>query len=322
MAQLSLIEIFEDCVQRLAAGDTIERCLLLYPAYADQLQPMLETVTTFRDLQVPPREIYQDQALVWEAVQRRIATRPRRRIAPGTQLLAAVVILMLMLSAAWFALTRPELPPQVDAITPIASTETPSPTPPPTATASLTSTSSPTTTVIPSLTMTASQTPSPSATLTPTATQTASPTPSPTASPTSSITPTPSATFAPGCGAPLTAAQAVTKVLEVFPNATILSILQTTKFGGTLVWEVRISGQITVNVDVACGTILTIDRGGTGAETSGDANANENTAGSGDSGSSGSSGNSNENENQNSNDNGNSNDDNGNDDNSGMGSGD
>jgi hypothetical protein len=76
--------------------------------------------------------------------------------------------------------------------------------------------------------------------------------------------------------------------MKIYPNTTVTSVLQTTKFGGTLVWEVKTSHGITVNIDVACGIVLSIERSGSDPATSApgtDTNTNANDNISGDDGS-------------------------------------
>ena len=166
MAQPTLIDIFEVCIERLNAGDSIERCLASYPAYARQLRPLLETALTLKRLQISRAEIDQDKLLVWDRLQTRLASppkRPGRGIRMMSQLLAAALILMLMISASWFVLTRPDLPRDPNLIMPLTATETPTATPTSTITtsAAFPMTATPTSTVTVSSTWTATATPSP-----------------------------------------------------------------------------------------------------------------------------------------------------------------
>jgi hypothetical protein len=263
MAQPTLSEIFEECVQRLAAGESLERCLARYPAHADRLRPMLETVIALRKLPVPQAEVMQDQAIVWNTLQRRMrAERPRHlaRTHSMLRLYAALFTLILVMSATWFVLTRPDLPSDPIQIDPLTATRTPTPSPSPTVTPSLTVTPTASTTPTPSATRTLTVTP-----MTPTGTPSPTASATPTASPSATPTLTPSATFAPGCGVPMTAAGAVGRVLEIYPNTTITSVMQMQRFGDRLVWEVRTAHGIVVTLDVGCGNVLTIERAGADA---------------------------------------------------------
>jgi len=312
MAQISLLDAFNDCMERIASGQSLESCLSLYPGYAAQLRPLIEVALSVRQLQPPTAELREDQALVWEQITRTLPlpVRRRRRTYYRLLLLAAVLLFIFMLSATWFLFTRPDLPSDdrqvLETLTPTVS---PSPTAIP---STFTLTPSPTLTVTTAPTLTPTSTTTVTVTVSPTTT--VSPTPTQTAALTATSAPTtaPTATFAPGCGAPLTQQDAANRVLAIYPNTTISSITQVVKFGGTLVWEIKTSHGIEVNIDVACGVILTIQQLNSPAASGTDANVNNNNAGGAPSGSSGSSS-------SNSNDN---DDDDDNDDNSGSGGGD
>jgi hypothetical protein len=62
MAEPSLIEIFDLCIERLAAGDTVEDCLNDYPAVADELRGMLETSALIFQAQADTDDEKQAQA--------------------------------------------------------------------------------------------------------------------------------------------------------------------------------------------------------------------------------------------------------------------
>ncbi len=271
MAQQSLVQIFEDCLVRLSSGQTIEDCLRAYPAHAQQLRPLLEAGEMIHSLRVPQAELLEDQALVWQQVQAQLPARYAQRsrgYRSILQLVAAILILLLLMATTWFALTRPDLPRNEENIViPALVTNTPTPTATstvtPTVTTQPTETSLPTSTssVVPSLTVTMSLTATfaPSSTLTPTALATSSPT----------------ATFAPGCGAPLSSDDAIARVAEIYPNTTVTTIQQITLFGGTPVWEILTSHRIRLVIDIACGTILTIEQlGATSEPAIGDSNSN------------------------------------------------
>ncbi len=75
----------------------------------------------------------------------------------------------------------------------------------------------------------------------------------------------------------ITAQQAIDIVLAVYPTTAIRSIELTTRFGNTLVWEVKISNRITVIVDAMTGVILTIDRPGDDDNSNTNGNTNDNS---------------------------------------------
>ena len=293
MVQQELITIYDDCANRLAEGATIEECLRLYPAYASVLRPLLETQTQVRNATLPLQEVYEDQALVWERIEQSLpapltvsGVRSTRRLLFS---LAASIVLLLV-GGGWFALPRlVELTPT--STIPFTSTATESPTattmpselpvllttpPPP-----------PPSTIVPTLTGTPSSTATHTASvLPPTWTIAFTNTPLPSGTPTSTVnvptstnvprpTSTPTMTFAPGCGAPFTAEQATNEVLRIFPNAVISTVEQITRPDGRLVWVVDSQQGIKVTVDVACGTVLTIDRPGAGEDNE-NGNTNDN----------------------------------------------
>ena len=257
MTSANLVDIFEDCINRIAAGQTIADCLQIYPDYAELLGPMLATSQRVRDLQIPEALLLEEQQLIWQRIEQQLPNSPhkRRRYGPPFQLLVAVFLLLGLVSTMLFVLSQSKPQPEEnEGVVPLAETSILTAIPPHT----ITPTFSPT----PTLTMTSSQTPT--ATSSPTATPSLTPTESPSPTWTDTSTPRatriPSATFAPGCGAPQTAEDVIMRVLEIYPNTTITHLEQVEKFGDTLVWEVQTSHQIEVNIDVACGYILTIER--------------------------------------------------------------
>ena len=48
MVSNNLIDAFDDCIDRLRAGQSMEACLRLYPQYAAQLRLMLEAALAVR----------------------------------------------------------------------------------------------------------------------------------------------------------------------------------------------------------------------------------------------------------------------------------
>jgi len=287
MAQLDFLDIFEDCITRLAIGQTIDDCLQAYPDYASRLRPMLETTQAVQtaDL-VSEVEQSEDIPIIWEIIQQKqsnrvpIAILPRRRSRHiRTQLLIAIILLLLLTITSWFFLSRPDLPnitvPIVDTLTLVPTqTNTVEPliiddilitetvvdiTPSPTYTKTSTVTITPSATASPTYTLTSTQTvtPSPTHTLVP------------------SQTPLPTATFVPGCDAPTSVTEASDLVLEIYPNTTIVSARQVTRFGDRLVWEIITSHGIEVAIDVGCGHILTIERDDDSESTTSPTNSNE-----------------------------------------------
>ncbi len=240
MTPQNFTDIFDDCVQRMLNGESLERCLSLYPAFSVQLRPMLETVMNLRQIGIPPLELAQEQAVVWSKIQAGMNPPanqfPNRRTGLSLQLWAAVLILLLMATATWFVLTRPDLPDESPIINPIIHTETPTLSPTATATITLTATASYTPTSTPTMT--------PSLTRTTTATLTAT---------------TPIEAFAsPVCTPLVDETSARGRIQNLYPTASILNIVQSQRLDGVSVWQVSTSDQITVTLDATCGDILTI----------------------------------------------------------------
>lgn len=253
----------------MAAGWTIVECLADYPDYAAQLRPLLEAVGQVPLMRASRSELLEDREIVWQRLMESDpfvlpppTSRNRRGYRVFWQLIAAVLVFVLLVGATWFVLTRLVLPPEVPILETLTPTATLSATPTVTSTLMPTSTYTVTATVTSTVTPTLTLTNIVAATATGTHTATLSTTPTFTLTATSSVTPTVILTNASGCGQPLTAQAAVDKVMSIYPNTTITSVRQTTKFGGTLVWEVTTSHGLTINIDVACGIILSIEQPG------------------------------------------------------------
>ena len=292
MAQVDILDIFEDCINRLAVGQSIDECLRIYPDYATRLRPMLETTETVQTAElIPEAEQAEDISAIWEIIQQKrphvkpVVVLPRRSRHFRTQLLVAIILLLCLTLATAFFLSRPDLPnitvPIVDTLT-LVPTQTKTVEPiiiddvlmtetvvDKTSSPTYTKTSIVTITLSSTATMTA--TPSPTHTLT--ATQTVTPSPTHTLIP--SQTPLPTVTFVPGCDAPTSVTEASDLVLEIYPNTTIVSARQVTRFGDRLVWEIITSHGIEVAIDVGCGHILTIERDDDSESTTSPTNSNE-----------------------------------------------
>jgi hypothetical protein len=281
MAARNVIELFEDCLQRMEAGQSVDDCLSLYPQHAALLRPMLETGQAVSALQIPAAEMLQDQEWVWADLQRRLPVlmpAPRKRPNFGGLLLAAALMLAVTVAISYLGSTVREEESVVLTVPALLTAFDNDPMPtaaisetsvqPATETLSASATVSPTATLTRTLTATLTRTPTATLTRTPTATLTRTPTATLTRTPTR--TPAPrntviaTATFAPGCGAPLTEQDAINRVLQVYPNTSIVEIEQQIKFGDMLVWEVKTSHDLEINVSVACGTIISIETGESG----------------------------------------------------------
>lgn len=164
-----LTEIFNDCVNRLAQGESLADCLRAYPAEAGMLRPMLEAGLRSRELLPPAVEMRAESAAVWQKITQTMElapVRPARRAPIGRMLALAAMLALAVVTAAWFLVDR-----QQQMLANMQATQT----------AEMALTQSVTATFTP--TATATETPSP----TPTQTGTPSPTATPTVSPTPTL---------------------------------------------------------------------------------------------------------------------------------------
>lgn len=195
MEQHDLINAFNDCVDRLQAGQSVGDCLHAHPQHAVSLRSMLEAVLAIeRAAPAVPRAA---RARVRRQVLRAADQLPSRRAAPQPgwtlrALMGAAAALVVVLVAGLITLNQDDStkPPAVVNPSPtLTGTATSEP-----ATVTLTPSVSPTDTPAPpSQTATGTLTPA----LTSTPSQTPSPSPSPSPSPTPTLTGTPTLTSTP-----------------------------------------------------------------------------------------------------------------------------
>jgi LysM repeat protein len=91
-----LIEVFNDCVNRMNAGQSAVDCLQLYPQYADQLRPMLETIGAARRGLTVDRE---ERIEARERIRQRLLNRqpaPVRRVFPLQMFGVAAATLLIL----------------------------------------------------------------------------------------------------------------------------------------------------------------------------------------------------------------------------------
>jgi LysM repeat protein len=162
-----LIEAFNDCLDRLNAGESLADCLDRYPAWADQLRPLLESGQSVRRAQAGAAEVHAARLRAQRRFERELARPAARRIWQRPLTLAASLVLVLLIVASGGYVASQLI---IEPVTPTPTLVTLTPSlPSPTATLTATATVSATVTL----------TESP----TPTTTDTASPTPSPTVMP-------------------------------------------------------------------------------------------------------------------------------------------
>ncbi|MCQ3929854.1 MAG: hypothetical protein DPW16_05305 [Chloroflexi bacterium] len=188
MADRPMVDIFNDCVERLQAGQSVEDILRQYPRYADTLRPMLEITRGIQRIRVPSAEIAESQNRLRSEVLREYRATPRRRIYPLPPILniaAALMLTCLCIIGSGAGLIATGI---IDLDNDDIHFGTPSAQPTMTysPTAILTATSTPTLSVTPSATVTTSLTPT--STSSPTASLSRTSTPTTTASITRTVT--------------------------------------------------------------------------------------------------------------------------------------
>ena len=94
MAEQELREAFNDCVDRMAAGQSIGECLRLYPQHAARLRPMLEVGSLVARAQADARDVAGAQARVRSRVRSPAFAPPRQRAYSRLQVLAASLLIV------------------------------------------------------------------------------------------------------------------------------------------------------------------------------------------------------------------------------------
>jgi uncharacterized protein YraI len=167
VGRIDITEAFEDCINRLYAGATLDECLRLYPHYAPLLRPMLETALSVHQA-VPPVPVGAKARVRARVMQAAAVSAPSKRravVIPWRMRATLAAAAMILAVLAGFVLLRPNdnqggggintVPLPTESVT-VTITASASATP----TASLTSTTtaSITTTITPSPTLTATDT--------------------------------------------------------------------------------------------------------------------------------------------------------------------
>ncbi len=196
MADQRFVNAFNDCIDRLANGETIAECLRRYPEYAIDLRPMLEAGLLARRAESDSAEVLAAKMRVRAQLFDALAlTPPRRSTPPILRVLPLVASLLIVFvfaivggSALLSRLNQVDPTPTVE----LLSTETPTMTATPTLTATVTpspsSTASPTASLTPTSTPTETTLPTLPSTNTPRPTSTLNPTLTPSPEPTNAIT--------------------------------------------------------------------------------------------------------------------------------------
>ena len=190
MKPLNYTEAFNECVERLRQGQTLQDCLNAYPEYASSLKELLQVVIATRD---NSNTLLQEAQEARERHRQRIlATRPvviSSRSVFRWQSLVAVFALMMFFGGVLLWLNRDEEDVASEQIAPSprltptmtsTATQTNVPSSTPTPTSTVTNIPTGTSTPTPTLTSTVTNTPTPTNTSTSTPTRRPTLTPSPT----------------------------------------------------------------------------------------------------------------------------------------------
>ncbi len=104
MPDQELLDSLSDCIDRLAAGQTIEECLAVYPHQAAALRPMLEAGRLAHRARASASEVAQAQDRLRFRVQGQIRRQASRRppaLLRAASSLAALVVLAFGILAVW-----------------------------------------------------------------------------------------------------------------------------------------------------------------------------------------------------------------------------
>lgn len=103
MAELELDDALDDCISRLALGQTISDCLPYYPQYAEVLRSLLETGSLIEQIQPDSVEVAAARERVRARIHAYAKTRPTRRRSYGRLAVLVASLLVVFASALGFA---------------------------------------------------------------------------------------------------------------------------------------------------------------------------------------------------------------------------
>jgi hypothetical protein len=101
VAEQTLADILNECIEQLAAGQNVDACLRLYPNYAARLRPMLESGLLVGRMGYPLAEVVAAQEQIWSRIEQAYnAPQPARPLRLPRQYLwlAAVLAALLILA--------------------------------------------------------------------------------------------------------------------------------------------------------------------------------------------------------------------------------
>lgn len=113
MAELDLTNVFNDCIDRLTQGQSVDECLRRYPQYALSLRPMLEAGLLVQRMRVQPAEVLLAQTHVrrrFEDALRAPAHRQASSISRFIYAIAALLIIGVVALGSLTAASQTSLP--------------------------------------------------------------------------------------------------------------------------------------------------------------------------------------------------------------------
>lgn len=155
MASHNIVDAFNDCIDRLRAGQSLGDCLRAYPEHADTLRSLLESAMLVRQAR-PAMPVGARERVRERVMQSPVRPRTRWIFAPRGLTWAAALVVLLGFVVVLLLVNRDGAPSaQVEPFPPHTSTPTATVTSSPTATPSVTATATPTVTRTASLAPTA-----------------------------------------------------------------------------------------------------------------------------------------------------------------------
>jgi len=113
MAELDLTNAFNDCIDRIAQGQSLDDCLRRYPQYASTLRPMLEAGRLVQRIQIQPADVLAAQTRVRRRFEDALRAPPPKRTSPALRFvyaLAAILIIGFISVVSLSAVSQGSLP--------------------------------------------------------------------------------------------------------------------------------------------------------------------------------------------------------------------
>jgi len=113
MAEIDLTNVFDDCVDRLARGQSLDDCLRRYPQYSSTLRPMLEAGLLVQRMRVHPTELVAAQTRVRNRYEDALRAPPPKRtgfIRQFTYAIAAIFMIGFITFGSLTAVSQNSLP--------------------------------------------------------------------------------------------------------------------------------------------------------------------------------------------------------------------